>query len=167
MNARYASLHAGLLARKGEASPALPSPAGPVSYTDQPQRRDADLPRSDTPMIARKTGPDRQPARLNTGPEKPGQPAVDTPAPASPLGGCCSGAATPNSPPPLPGPDAPLAFRASVRLTAEQKRRLGTVSVQMNWSQQRILALALDEWLERLCASEMKNCACLKARKPD
>ena len=46
MSARYASLHAGLLARKGEASPALPSPAGPVSYTDQPQRRDADLPRA-------------------------------------------------------------------------------------------------------------------------
>jgi hypothetical protein len=52
-----------------------------------------------------------------------------------------------------------------VRLTAEQKRRLGTVSVQMNWSQQRILALALDEWLDRLCTSEMKDCACLKARQ--
>lgn len=173
MSAKYASLHAGLLARKGEASPALPSPLGQVSYNDRPQRRDADLPRAETPLIARKPPPspdtDGAAARssANTGPEKPGQPAVDTPAPASPQGGCCSGAAAPNTPPPLPGPDAPLVFRASVRLTAEQKRRLGTVSVQMHWSQQRILAIALDEWLDRLCASEMKDCACLKARKPN
>ena len=168
MSAKYASLHAGLLARKGEASPAIPSPLGGVSYIDQPQRRDVDPPRLETPyddrrrqdasLIARKAGP--------SGPEPSGSQTLKTPASASPPSGCCSGAAAPHSPPPLPGPDAPLDFRASVRLTAEQKRRLGTVSVQMNWSQQRILAIALDEWLDRLCTTQMRHCACLKARNP-
>ncbi|WP_291844796.1 hypothetical protein [Maricaulis sp.] len=179
MSARYASLHAGLLARKGEASPAIPSPMGQVSYNDLPQRRDVDPPRPenlprearrpDAPLFARKRPPKPSlaPSDPPTGSEKSGQQTSETPASASPPGGCCSGAASPSPPPPLPGPDAPLDHRAAVRLTAEQKRRLGTVSVQMNWSQQRILAIALDEWLDRLCATEMKNCACLKARRPD
>ena len=172
MRAQYASLHAGLLARKGEASPAIPSPLGPVSYTDLPQRRDVDPPhpenqpreahRPDAPLFARKRA-----GIPETGSAKPGQQASETPATASPPGGCCSGAATRSPPPPLPGPDAPLDHRAAVRLTAEQKRRLGTVSVQMNWSQQRILAIALDAWLDQLCMTEMRNCACLKVRKPD
>ncbi|OLF80808.1 hypothetical protein AWH62_13885 [Maricaulis sp. W15] len=182
MSAKYASLHAGLLARKGEASPAIPSPLGPTSYTDQPQRRDIDPPRPEnqpreqqchnTPLFARKRPPlpaDAAPPPRHapdTGSGTPGQQASETPASASPPGGCCSGAAPPNPPRPLPGPDAPLEHRTAVRLTAEQKRRLGTVSVQMSWSQQRILAIALDEWLDRLCETGMKNCACLKTRKP-
>ena len=54
--------------------------------------------------------------------------------------------------------------RAQFRLTPEQKRRLRTVAVQMNWPQQRILSDALDDWLDRLCEGEMSNCACLRAR---
>ncbi|WP_297732683.1 hypothetical protein [uncultured Maricaulis sp.] len=183
MSAKYASLHAGLLARKGEASPAIPSPLGQVSYTDLPQRRDIDPPRPEnlaredddtrSSLIARKTAsPAGKPAPVaHPASESGSGPSArrrrETPASASPLGGCCSGGAAPNIPPPLPGPDAPLEHRATVRLTAEQKRRLGTVSVQMNWSQQRVLAIALDEWLDRLCANEMRNCACLQARVPD
>ncbi|MDF1768521.1 hypothetical protein [Maricaulis sp.] len=181
MSAKYASLHAGLLARKGEASPALPSPLGQVSYTDLPQRRDIEPTRPENlasetretrqSLIARKTAsPAGKPAPVahpasdsGSGPSLGRRP--ETSVSASPQGGCCSEGVTP-SPPPLPGPDGPLAHRATVRLTAEQKRRLGTVSVQMNWSQQRILAIALDEWLDRLCANEMSNCACLQARKP-
>jgi len=183
MSAKYASLHAGLLARKGEASPATPSPLGQVSYTDQPQRRDIEPSqpeheprakrRSEASRFARKrpcpsTDATRQPASApDTGSDTPHEEASDTSASASPQGGCCSGAAAHNPPRPLPGPDAPLEHRAGVRLTTEQKRRLGTVSVQMNWSQQRILAIALDEWLDRLCATEMKDCACLRIRTPD
>ncbi len=182
MSAKYARLHAGLLARKGEASPAIPSPLGQVSYTDQPQRRDIEPPRPEplaveredkrSSLIACKTASPagKSASAAHPAPESGSGPSPkrrqETPASASPPGGCCSGGVAPNSLPPLPGPDAPQDHRATVRLTAEQKRRLGTVSVQMNWSQQRILAIALDEWLDRLCANEMRNCACAKRRKP-
>jgi len=118
MSAKYASLHAGLLARKGEASPAIPSPLGQVSYTDLPQRRDIDPARPEHPareggdarssLIARKTAspagktaPAAHPAsESGSGPSARRRPEISVSA--SPLNGCCSGGAAPN-PPPLPG----------------------------------------------------------------
>lgn len=51
-----------------------------------------------------------------------------------------------------------------MRLTAEQKRRLKTVAVQMNRPQQDILSEALDAYLDEICSREMKNCACLRSK---
>ena len=145
---KYASLHAGLLARKGEAAPAIPSGFAGASYVDRPaqpvpvpdERRDVEQ-RSDRPLIAR----------------KPAGAAEDLP-PA-----CCGGGDLPAL---AEDPHAGIARsgRAEVRLTAEQKRRLRTVSVQTGQSQQRILSAALDAWLDQLCETQMRHCTCLKAR---
>ncbi|WP_203292932.1 hypothetical protein [Maricaulis parjimensis] len=170
--AKYASLHAGLLARKGEASPAIPSSFAGASYVDAPspdaspmparsaspkaeadprrsllQRRDIEAPDTPQPLLARKPVPPVEPAA----PAQPDEQAR----------GCCGAQ--------LELPDDPhagidRAARAQVRLTQEQKRRLRTVAVQMNWPQQRILSDALDDWLDRLCEGQMSNCACLRAR---
>lgn len=173
---RYASLHAGLLARKGEASPALHSAFAGASYVDAPapeprdpgERRDAtgaDLP--ERALLLRKApafdaagAPAREPAH---------DPAPDTPAvqplPADAAArGCCEGAEVTWPADPHAGIDR--LHRVEARLTAEQKRRLLTVAVQSGHSQQRILSDALDAWLDALCAGDMKECACLKARAP-
>ena len=169
---KYASLHAGLLARKGEASPAIPSSFAGASYVDAPspeptsaparpataqpdaeprrsllQRRDIQAPQTPQPLLARKPVPPVEP--------------VSPPEPDLEARGCCGAQ--------LELPDDPHAgidrvARAQFRLTPEQKRRLRTVAVQMNWPQQRILSDALDDWLDRLCEGEMSNCACLRAR---
>ncbi|MED5550927.1 MAG: hypothetical protein VX529_16360 [Pseudomonadota bacterium] len=145
---KYASLHAGLLARKGEAVPAIPSGFAGASYVDRPaqplpvpdERRDVER-RSDRPLFVR----------------KPADETGDLP----PV--CCAGGDLPGL---AEDPHAGLARpgRAEVRLTAEQKRRLRTVSVQTGRSQQRILSAALDAWLDQLCETEMRHCACLKLR---
>lgn len=149
---KYASLHAGLLARKGEASPAIPSGFAGASYVDRPaepapppaaapeDRRDVER-RSDRPLLARKA------------------------APAPGVSGCCAGIDAPEL---AEDPHLGIARtgRAEVRLTAEQKRRLRTVAVQTGQSQQRILSAALDAWLDTLSETDMRHCACLQAR-PD
>lgn len=139
---KYASLHAGLLARKGEAEPAIPSGFSGTSHVDRP------------------------PARTSASPLLPPKRAGADADAGTPRQGCCAG----GEPPDLAAdPHAGLARtgRAEVRLTAEQKRRLRTVSVQTGQSQQRILSAALDAWLDGLCEAEMRHCACLKARPPE
>jgi len=148
---KYASLHAGLLARKGEAAPAIPSGFAEPGYADRADarppedRRDVEQ-RGDRPLLPRK-------------------PAGDAPAETQ-RPACCAGGAPPDL---SADPHAGIARtgRAEVRLTAEQKRRLRTVSVQTGQPQQRILSTALDAWLDRLCETEMRHCACLKARAGD
>jgi hypothetical protein len=151
--AKYASLHAGLLARKGEAAPAVPPGFTGAGHADnaaprQADRRDVDLTPAPQPLFARKP-PDRPERDEDAGPGAKG---------------CCGARPGPGEDPHA-GVDR--AARAEVRLTAEQKRRLRTVAVQMNWPQQRILSDALDAWLAALCAGEMRNCSCLRARPED
>lgn len=169
---RYASLHSGLLARKGEASPAQPSAFAGASYVDTPapdpqgpgERRDAtgaDLPAR--AVLLRKPLADdeaRAPARE---PEQATPTAEPLPADAD-ARGCCQGAGV--TWPADPHADIDRLHRVEARLTAEQKRRLLTVAVQSGHSQQRILSDALDAWLDALCAGDMQGCACLKARVP-
>lgn len=143
---KYASLHAGLLARKGEAAPAIPSglvEASPVARPPE-DRRDVEQHR-DRPLLPRKRAGDD----TDTSPQA-----------------CCAGGEPPDL---FADPHAGIARpgRAEVRLTAEQKRRLRTVSVQTGQPQQRILSAALDAWIDRLCETEMRHCACLKARPGD
>ncbi|CTQ52377.1 hypothetical protein LP7551_00894 [Roseibium album] len=169
---RYANLHAGLLARKGEASPALPSAFAGASYVDAPapeprgpsERRDAtgaDLPARavllrKAPAIDAARAPAREPAQAT--------PAAE-PLPADAAArDCCQGAGV--TWPADPHADIDRLHRVEARLTAEQKRRLLTVAVQSGHSQQRILSDALDARLDALCAGDMQGCACLKARAP-
>lgn len=173
---RYASLHAGLLARKGEASPALPSAFAGASYVDAPapeprdpgERRDAtgaDLPARalllrKAPAIDAAGAPARAPAQATPSAQPlPADTATDTAA-----RGCCEGAEVTWPADPHAGIDR--LHRVEARLTAEQKRRLLTVAVQSGHSQQRILSDALDAWLDALCTGDMQGCACLKTRAP-
>lgn len=176
---RYASLHSGLLARKGEASPAQPSAFADASYVDAPapeqrgpgERRDAtgvDLPARaalllrKAPAVDAASPPAREPAQA--APAAPAAPAAQ-PLPAdADAGGCCQGAGV--TWPADPHADIDRLHRVEARLTAEQKRRLLTVAVQSGHSQQRILSDALDAWLDTLSAGDMQGCACLKARAP-
>ncbi|ASP32842.1 hypothetical protein [Labrenzia sp. VG12] len=172
---RYASLHAGLLARKGEASPALPSAFTGASYVDAPapeprepgERRDAtgaDLP--DRALLLRKAPAiDAAGAATREPAYEPAQPAPAAQLlPSDAARGCCEGAEVTWPADPHAGIDR--LHRVEARLTAEQKRRLLTVAVQSGHSQQRILSDALDAWLDALSAGDMKDCACLKARAP-
>lgn len=149
MTARYASLHAGMLARKGQASPAVPSPMSSVSYVDAPPntgRRDA--------------------GRAATEPDRPQKTALAPPPPAT--------AVEPDEPARQAPAASPPAKRRSrltprvkttVRLTMEQRRRLQTAAAQMNTSQQALFSQALDLFLDTLCEGEMKDCACLAKRR--
>lgn len=148
---KYASLHAGLLARKGEAEPAMPSAFPGASYVDaasspQGERRDVEA-RSSRNRFSTKPVLDCGPA-----------PAQSGSAPSS----CCGGSMAELPDDPHAGIERP--GRAEVRLTAEQRRRLRTVAVQTGRSQQRILSDALDAWLDGLSETEMRDCACLRAR---
>jgi len=146
---KYASLHAGLLARKGEASPAIPSAAaGPVSYVDAPAPTPTPVERRDIEARSHRSA---RPAK----PVIACEPETDTT--------CCQGLTGTDLP---ADPHAGLArhHRAQLRLTAEQKRRLRTLAVQTDWSQQRILSDALDAWLDRISETEMRGCACLRNR---
>lgn len=153
---KYASLHAGLLARKGEAEPAIPSGFSGTSYVDRPPARTSASPPEDRRDVEqRRDRPLLPPKRAG----------ADADA-GTPRQGCCAG----GEPPDLAAdPHAGLARtgRAEVRLTGEQKRRLRTVAVQTGQSQQRILSAALDAWLDGLCETEMRHCSCLKARPPE
>lgn len=164
MSAKFASLHAGLLARKGEAAPAIPSPLGQVSYVDtgpaagnDTERRDIE-PTSERPLFRAK------PADTPPLGEASSAPLPEAAPPTMPEG-CCGGAPLADFAARPAAVHDVLDYRAEVRLSAEQKRRLRTVAAQMDWSQQRILSEALDTWLDQLSETAMKSCACLRARQ--
>jgi hypothetical protein len=151
---KYASLHAGLLARKGEASPAIPSGFANASYVDAPppeagsQRRDVEA------RSSRSVSPSKPVVEC----DRPRAACEDSAQAPS----CCAGAG--RMLPQDPHAGIERTGRAEVRLTAEQRRRLRTVAVQTSRSQQRILSDALDAWLDRLCETEMQDCTCLRPR---
>ncbi|MGI9386846.1 MAG: hypothetical protein ACR2OX_05400 [Methyloligellaceae bacterium] len=166
---RFASVHGGLLARKGQASPAIPSPIPHVSYTDAPPapqiksvasetgvgRRDIKL-WSNQPLIASKNHNQTEPPKAS---ELVGDPNVsDCDRPR--LAQLCRAE-------PHVGEDFrdhTAQSQISLQLTPEQRRRVRTIAAQLDWSDQKILSNALDDYLENLCRREMKGCACLNKR---
>jgi hypothetical protein len=153
MSSKLASLHAGLIARKGEAAPAVAHPA--YSYVDgprpapQPMRRDGDG------IEWRSFG---APAAL---------PSADAPEPVPALV-----RATPPTPPaPEPvravPPQKPAAddhagpYRLTFRMTADQRRRLRIAAAKEEMSLQELLSNALDSHLDTLCACKLHECTCL------
>lgn len=69
---------------------------------------------------------------------------------------------------PLPPPSVrdrePAAgpHRLTFRLDDERHRRLSIASARLQLPAQHLLAAALDRYLAELCASELKDCACLR-----
>ncbi|MHA6289027.1 hypothetical protein [Maricaulis sp. CAU 1757] len=152
MSGKFASLHAGLLARKGHAQPAQPSALGQVDYVDHgpPPVRPASVPGPQRPVATR----------------RPPRPVDADPLAQPDSHPCCGGQRLAELASRLPTSHGPLTCRAQMRLDSEQKRRLQTAALQLGWSQQRIMADALDDWLDKLAGDELGNCACMQ-RRPD
>ncbi|HEY8593949.1 MAG TPA: hypothetical protein VIL84_01795 [Devosiaceae bacterium] len=156
MTSKLASLHAGLVARKGEASPALSNPG--FSYVDTPRP----MPR---PAFGNEFEPERR-AGAQRAAERPAMQVVPRQV-------------VPREPQ-RPGPDlkavaaqaAPDAhhrdnethhgpYRLTFRLTHDQRRRIRIAAAQKDQSLQQILSDALDNHLDGLCACSLSDCRCL------
>ncbi|MEX0853353.1 MAG: hypothetical protein WD036_08760 [Bauldia sp.] len=163
MTSKFASLHADLLARKGEAAPVFSDPA--VSYVDAPrplQASDAAEVRRDVAsadglrLIAEKIMMD-PPAATRVSAETGRPPhlrAVGSPAPRKPIRKDANGEHQ--------GP-----YRFTFRISPDQRRRLRVAAAQKGCSLQQSLGEALDKYLDGLCACSLKDCACLARRDGD
>lgn len=196
MSSKFASLHSGLLARKGEAAPAVPSPYG--VYTDHAAdgRQAPRAPQGDHAahtdayenMLDPRTRPDmpwreqRHPVshpsngRRDISTRNGDAPLIASKADAVPavpsdmarLENALStglNRAAPPRPREKTGPkrieNRTAPFRVSVRLTADQRRKLGHVVAQHGCTRQYVLSHALEEYLERVAEDDMKSCNCL------
>lgn len=164
MATKFATIHSGLLARKGEAAPAIASRL--ATYADAPppvppagiagcERRDVTQPPAGLPLFAAKP-PARQTMNGHDGaaPVRLAVPAPEHDGEES-------------EPEDIDGhaPDAEaVRYRLTVRLTREQRRRLRTAAAQLDCSLQHVLVDALDRYLDGLCACAMPQCHCLARR---
>lgn len=179
---KFASLHGGLLARKGEASPAIPPSMARASYTDaapQPQHplreaaphlhaappphtsvpatpaNGAEGPRKNRFISEVKSAPSRAKPATKFQPLA-GKPKTEAKA-ASATGNCGADCASRSK-------DSNKKYRISLRLNAEQRRRLRTAAAQLEVSNQQLVAKALDAYLDQLGLGDLNGCACLARR---
>ena len=146
MSQRTSSLHGGLVARKGTAMPAMSH--APLAYETpvRPARNERVL--------------DDKPPSENFGENTPQlrRPMVPAVAPKPFVA---------KRPEPLPSTEKTRpagAHRFSFRITDDQHRRLRIASAHENASMQLLLAKALDNYLDDMCACSLESCACM-ARK--
>jgi hypothetical protein len=180
-SAKFASLHSGLLARKGLATPAmLPLPVAPPlvnpRYTDAPAPGSAEPPtRPEPPAAVRPEAPPA--ARAETAAARAEAPAARAERPAvwtestrldpTPMPvqeeACCGGASVDRA---RGLDDGPPDHRThvSVRLNAEQLRRLKTAAAQLHVSQQKIMADGLEAYLDKLAVEALSSCRCLRTK---
>lgn len=165
MSSKLASLHAGLVARKGEAVPAISHPS--FSYTDTawPTEQQAWWDdEDDRPSVI-----DASVARLHPAATRP----VERPAPVR------------DDPPVRPVPravpaateDKPVEahaagdtlgpYRLTFRMTHDQRRRLRIAAAKKDMSLQAVLAEALDAHLDSLCACSLRDCTCMAREEAD
>lgn len=131
MGQKYASLHAGLLARKGEAMPAsrpglVPGLIERAAPMVEPASREPQNP------SARQPEPQRQPQAKSQAPARP-----------------------------VPIPSGRARHKTTLRLNAAQKRRLRLAAAVLDRSQQSLISEALDEFLDILAADPALDCRCL------
>jgi len=145
--AKFASLHGGLLARKGLATPAtLPLPV--MSQQARPRYKDAPPPVLEETCCGGTSGGDvvKVPASFTLHAFRGANPqrAMDLEA----------------------SQEIGVEFRThvSVRLSSEQMRRLKTAAAQLHLSQQKIIADGLDVYLDKLAVEDLAGCRCLKAK---
>ena len=151
-SAKFASLHGGLLARKGLATPAmLPLPIIPQlarpQYTDAPAYTNVSAPGRDDLCCGDALGStaENQPAATN----------LHSVRGANPQGKDYEGHHEIG---------AEHRTHVSVRLSPEQLRRLKTAAAQLHQSQQKIMANGLDFFLDKLAAEDLVGCRCMKAK---
>lgn len=144
----FASLNAGMLVRKGSASPSLEASYRPASAiealsTPAPVR---------TPEPTR-TAPQVQSPRPRLVPTAPAAPcASQTPRTHGRLEGSTPEPAKPD-----------FAARAGVRLTREQARALKLAALLLDRPQQELLSDGLDLRLEAVACGPLSHCACFQA----
>jgi hypothetical protein len=145
--AKFASVHGGLLARKGLATPAT-LPLSVMPQQARPRYKDLPPPAPDETCCGGFSGGDAEKV-----------PAVVT-----------LHAVRTNPPPRVVDYEAQQEINAdlrthvSVRLSPEQMRRLMTAAAQLHLSRQKIVADGLDVYLDKLAAEDLAGCRCLKAK---
>jgi hypothetical protein len=172
MTSKFASLYAGLLARKGEATPVFVNPA--VSYIDTPRpdgESDGEVIRRNVasadglPLMAEKAMADDDPAAGLT-------PGVQGPVVKAPSTNGSSHLHAVNGTAPRKRARKTIKrehhgpYRFSFRIPADQHRRLRVAAAQKNISLQQALSDALDKYLDGLCACSLSDCNCM-ARQDD
>ena len=146
-SAKFATVHSGLLARKGLATPAtLPLQIAP--QLAQPRYRDVPVLTRDEPCCSGASGNDAE--------KQPAATTLHSVRSANLQGAAGSEAHHEIS--------ADLRTHVSVRLSPEQMRRLKTAAAQLHLSQQKIMANGLDVYLDKLSAEDLAGCRCLKAK---
>lgn len=177
---KFASLHSGLLARKGQAAPAIASAMSPAAYTNNlppeapllaeawPQEA---LPPQPLPLQPLPPQPQLQelPARERLEHEfRTVFPHAEIQNKASSNSASCGCAASRTDNPPnihtVPESAKSRKYQVRLRIDAEQRRRLRTAAAQFGISNQQILSNALSTYLDRLGQDSLKNCACLAQR---
>lgn len=150
MSSKLATLHAGLIARKGEARPAIAHAA--FSYVDAPRP-------APQPIRQGGDGIERHIIGTATTPppaEAPAAPAAK-PARAAPSASKLVRTASSRN----EDDDQSKPFRLTFRMSADQRRRLRIAAAKEEKSLQELLSDALDGHLDTLCACALRECSCL------
>jgi hypothetical protein len=144
----FASLHAGLLARKGEAKPSADPKMAPLAWQQHE-------PGAVAPAVAAATVADMK-VRLQ-------DVAATWPArkPASPITDEHTWVATKSSARPLDSFGQQV--KATVRLTHAQARAVKLAALVLDRPQQDIISAALVARLETLACTDLSNCSCFRA----
>lgn len=135
----FASLHSGLVARKGEAAPAVSHAS--FSYVDEPNEASA---------------PPSSPSGAKAAPQSVPQKTQSTRVAKVTIK-----PVAPGRKPGKPSSKKAETFRLTFRMTHDQRRRMRIAAAQKDESLQHILSDALDNYLDGLCACSMSECACM------
>jgi len=146
MTSKLASIHAGLVARKGEAMPALSNPG--FSYVDSPRPVHETTARAQPRTAIAEPAGHRSPSHDNMAPALPISRTDTTSLKRKPARKDVEGE--------HPGP-----YKLTFRMTKDQRRRLRIAAAQRDLSLQQLLSEALDNHLDGLCACSLEACNCL------
>lgn len=138
--AGFASLHAGLLARKGEAAPAPATPPAHlnvVTGTERDSRMAARSLDGVETVEAKPTAPEDGAAPVRKRPEASATEAREK-------------------------VEKPEKARVSLRLNDRQRRLLRLVAAATDRSHQEILSAGLDMYLQKVVGDELGHCRCLR-----
>jgi hypothetical protein len=149
-NASFASLHAGLLARKGEAKPSADPKMAALAWqhSDQPLA---------PPPLAGSNIADMKVRLQDVASAWPAR----KPASPSPIAEDHTWVATKAAAPPLDSIGQPV--KTSVRLTPTLARAVKLAALVLDKPQQEIISAALLTRLETLACTDLASCSCFKA----
>ncbi|MGD2131194.1 MAG: hypothetical protein PVI23_00265 [Maricaulaceae bacterium] len=176
----FASLHAGLLARKGAARPSVEPQSFPMPRAEtRPEPRVRELSPRETPAGPASSGavPATRAGRIDPGPsgwssraaaEPRTTPAHETTPPHSEEAPLDRDARPQSDADPQSDSQSEhearqqRAYKTSVRLTRNQARALKLAAIILDRPQRELLATGLERQLEALACSDLHHCACFR-----